>query len=375
MESEVGCPATQSTSSMDRAVYTAFTPGGSCEALLDHLTVQTMNFARPADGTTPLMAACASGNRPLVELLLDLGCHAMMKDDRGWTAIQHAAASPLQQDLGKLILERVQPPLDAAGKPVHTWDTCSHPAEYRFLDESLGWLICTHCALVLDEKALVMAGEPANGSKNPWAVRGADADYNAWRHDEMEIADAMRRLGVVDNQGAKQRGFETSVWKVRENALSWLDKRRRVILSWQDEARMLQRAGKEIPPAPKIPCYPEEIKSMSTPTGRQCSQRLLNPDVITRPRFKGTKMEEEEEDEELYDPRTMQEAMGDPFAIVAKWRQALARWKSVCQSAVRCRNFRDAGVFETNRKEEKIQDVVAEKTEIQYEYEYEYERA
>jgi hypothetical protein len=35
---------------------------------------------------------------------------------------------------------------------------------------------------VLDEKALVMAGEPSGGSKNPWAVRGADAEYNAWRY-------------------------------------------------------------------------------------------------------------------------------------------------------------------------------------------------
>ena len=206
VEAAISC-----ASSLDRAVFMAFTPGSRADELLDHLTVNTMNFARKADGTTPLMAACASGNKPLAELLLDLGCHALMKDDRGWTAVEHAAASPVQQDLGKLILERVHPPLDGDGKPVHAWDTCDHPPHCRFLDESLGWLICTNCALVLDEKALVMAGEPAGGSKNPWAVKAADAEYNAWRHDEMELSDAMHRLGVCDTRtradvaGAKQR--------------------------------------------------------------------------------------------------------------------------------------------------------------------------
>ena len=71
----------------------------------------------------------------MVELLLDLGCQAMAKDTRGWTAVEHAAASPVQQDLGKIILERVLPPVDASGKPVHTWDLCAHPQENRYLDE------------------------------------------------------------------------------------------------------------------------------------------------------------------------------------------------------------------------------------------------
>lgn len=123
----------EGSASLDRAVFTAF--AGDFEALLDHMTVSTMNFARDVDGTTPLMAACARGNRPVVELLLDLGCQPMAKDTRGWTALEYAAASPVQEDLGKLILERVLPPTDASGKPVHTWDTCSHPAENRYLDE------------------------------------------------------------------------------------------------------------------------------------------------------------------------------------------------------------------------------------------------
>ena len=49
---------------------------------------------------------------------------------------------------------------------------------------SLGWLVCTKCALVLDEKALVMTGDATGVSKNKneWAVRGADPEYNAWRY-------------------------------------------------------------------------------------------------------------------------------------------------------------------------------------------------
>ena len=315
--------------SMDVGIFSAFAPGGSFEGLLDHLTVNTMNYARQVDGTTPLMAACARGHRPLVELLLDLGCHTMLKDERGWTALQHAAASPVQQDLCKLILDRTLPPLDANGKPVHTWDTCDHPLKSRFLDEELGWLICTNCALVLDEHALTMAGEPIGDSKNPWKVKGADSEYNAWRHDEMEIADAMQRLGVVDNQVAKLRGLETSVWKQRERALAWLDKRRRVILSWRDEVRMAQSAEKRLlPPLPAIPDYPAEIKALSCPSPRlrERNHELLNAAPVKQRRFKGNKEKsiqhllDEDEEEELIDPLAMQQALGDPFELVAKWR-------------------------------------------------------
>jgi len=332
--------------SMDRAVFAAFATG-SMDALLDHLSVTTMNFSREADGTTPLMAACARGNRPVVELLLDLGCQPMIKDAHGWTAVEHAAASPVQQDLGKFILERVLPPLDASGKPVHTWDTCEHAPEHRFLDESLGWLICTNCALVLDEKALVMAGESANGSKNAWAVRGADAEYNAWRHDEMEITDAMQALGIVDNEGAKQQGLQTSCWKQREKAMEWLDKRRRVIFSWKDETRIAQNAGKALPLMPCIPEYPADIRAMSDPARRRVNTKLLNPEPLQQPRFKGKIMqaEREESEEELIDPRAMQDALGDPYALVRKWRRNLARWKCVCRSAVKRENYKSAGLL------------------------------
>ena len=357
MADEVDCKG-----SMDRAVFEAF--AGRGDLLLDRLTVRTMNFSREADGTTPLMAACARGSKPLVELLLDLGCHALAKDANGWTAVEHAACSPVQQDLGKLILERVLPPLDpATGKPVHTWDTCTHAPEHRYLDESQGWLICTNCALVLNEKALLMAGEQSSESRNPWAVRGADAEYNAWRHDEMELADAMRALGVVDNEGAKRRGLETSVWKKRERALEWLDKRRRVLLSWRDRARIAQNAGTELPPMLVIPEYPAQMDAVMTDVGSAPSRRdgttkLLNPEPLERPRFKGRKVEAawEQEEDELFDPRAMQEALGDPFSLVSKWRRNLARWKKVGRRAVRHENYRRAGVLHA----------IAEETEAEY---------
>jgi len=373
------------TASMDRAVFEAF--AGSADLLLDRLTVRTMNFAREADGTTPLMAACARSNRPLVELLLDLGCVALAKDANGWTAVEHAAACPVQQDLGKLILERVLPPLDpATGKPVHTWDTCAHPPEHRYLDESQGWLICTNCALVLNEKALLMAGEPANEANNPWAVRGADAEYNAWRHDEMELADAMRALGVVDNEGAKRRGLETSVWSKRERALKWLDKRRRLLLSWQDRARIAQNAGRKLAPMPAIPEYPAQLDAVMMDVGfaiarRDVFEKLLNPEPLERLRFKGRKVEAawEQEDDELLDPRAMQEALGDPFALVSRWRSNLARWKKICRGAVRHGNYNGAGVLRVIAEEtvaecdtslqfdSKMSKVIGSELEIEYE--------
>ena len=182
---------------------------------------------------------------------------------------------------------------------------------------------------MLDEHALTMAGEPIGDSKNSWKVKGADSEYNAWRHDEMEIADAMHRLGVVDNQVAKLRGLETSVWKQRERALAWLDKRRRVILSWRDEVRMVQSAEKRrLPPLTAIPDYPAEIKALSCPSPRlrERNHELLNAAPVKQRRFKGNKEKsiqhllDEDEEEDLIDPLAMQQALGDPFELVAKWR-------------------------------------------------------
>ncbi len=45
---------------------------------------------RPVDGTTPLMAACRHGHLPVVHLLLDLNCDAIIRDEHGASAEDHA---------------------------------------------------------------------------------------------------------------------------------------------------------------------------------------------------------------------------------------------------------------------------------------------
>ena len=104
---------------------------------------------------------------------------------------------------------------------------------------------------------------------------------------------------------------------------------------------------------PVIPPYPAEITSMteimSGSLGDRASQRrhprkLLNPEPLVQQRFKGAVCAresdgaadaEEDEEEDLMDPRAMADALGDPYAVVAKWRRALRRWAALCQAAVR----------------------------------------
>lgn len=145
---------------------------GDFEGVLDRLSVVSMNTQSKEDGRTPLMAACAHGNKPVMDLLLDLLCSETMKDNAGKTAMDYA------QDAGhhhmwKDILQRRRPPLGEDGKPVFTWDTCSHPPENKYLDESIGWLICTGCGLVLKENAIQLSGnDGGNPYKKMAAVRG-----------------------------------------------------------------------------------------------------------------------------------------------------------------------------------------------------------
>jgi hypothetical protein len=211
------------------------------------------------------------------------------------------------------------------------------------------------------------------------------------RHDEMEIADAMRALGIVDNEGAKRRGLESSVWKQREKALEWLDKRRRIILSWRDQMRIAQNAGKELPAVPVLPLYPEALDSLCAPSVRRSerNQRLLNAAPLRHSVFKGRTMQEDEveDEDELLDPCAMRDAYGDPLQVVAKWRRCLARWKGLARSAVRRHRYAHAGVLAAVQEEEEgeVSDVSQEvpweaelktptRVEGQMEIEFEYER-
>ncbi len=84
-----------------------------------------------------------------------------------------------------------EPECDADWRPIFSWDKCAHPRESLYLDCDEGRLVCTACALVLQENALQMLSDGDGRPSTSVAVRGADAEYNQWRSGELDIADAM----------------------------------------------------------------------------------------------------------------------------------------------------------------------------------------
>ena len=55
---------------------------------------QDVNAKDPKTGQTPLMAACAKGDVPLVRFLLCRGALVHQRDKQGYTALHHAANAP-----------------------------------------------------------------------------------------------------------------------------------------------------------------------------------------------------------------------------------------------------------------------------------------
>ncbi|EKX45849.1 hypothetical protein GUITHDRAFT_108298 [Guillardia theta CCMP2712] len=321
------------SSSMDWAIFTAFQTG-DFEPILDRLTLASMNFAREVDGTTPLMAACARGNAMVVQLLLDLQCDAWHKDKNGLYAADHAAMNS-HSEMKDVILERCTPSLDKNGNPLFSWDTCSHPAVNKYLDIEQGWLVCTNCALVLKENALSLTEFDSIPSKHAWSVRGADAEYNAWRYHEMEISNIMSNLGIVDNENAKRLGIESSIWAKRERALAWLDDRRRAIKSAENQNELSRLKGLEDEHLPTVKTYsakdPALMPGMSSqaPWNRSKGAKAR---TIKVPRFvshhcpKNVDLNEEPED--LIDPRELLDAIV-PQEVPTRWKTNVRRWESL----------------------------------------------
>ena len=68
-----------------------------------------------------------------------------------------------------------------------------------------------------------------------------DENYAKWRQMELDISDAMRQLGVVDNDAAKKNGLKNSIWAQRDRALGWLDRSHCPLAPWcsdRDQARV-----------------------------------------------------------------------------------------------------------------------------------------
>ena len=247
--------------------------------------------------------------------------------------------------------EHSETPRDRDGNPLFTWDKCPHPRESLFLDCEVGWLVCTACALVLKENALQMLSDGDGRPKQTVSIRGADAEYNEWRSGELDLADAMEKLGVVDNDAAFAEGRARSIWGRRERALLWLDIRRRIRATWKHRCQLAMTNGDMNPPEMVVPPYtrhgvlphvpyepnaalqPEPVSSISAATRRPLLRETQQL------RFKGGLCEtlqrfyeEEEEEIDLYAVRAARELKYQPPPQILRRRRCLQRWESVARA-------------------------------------------
>uniref|UniRef100_A0A7S0VR04 Uncharacterized protein n=1 Tax=Hemiselmis tepida TaxID=464990 RepID=A0A7S0VR04_9CRYP len=305
---------------MDRAIWTAFREG-DFEPMLDCLTVRNMSHARE-DGTTPLMAACCRGNAMVVQLLLDLQCDALAKDSKGFAAVDFAQQSG-HEDLTTKIVKTITPEVDDQGRPVFTWDKCLHGGEDLHLDLNQGYLVCTACGLILKENALQFDTDADGKPRKTVSIRGADSEYNEWRSQELDLADCMEKLGIIDNDEAKRRGAASSIWAKRERALTWLDSRRRFVRN-----QALEQRGDQLPS--KLECIEEYSEDGEFRIPMQ--KKLLHQGEVLRPRFKGSgkpSVECEEVDEEFIDVDNLRKQYHSTTIL---WTSCKARWARVTEA-------------------------------------------
>mmetsp|Transcript_50159 Transcript_50159/g.125077 ORF Transcript_50159/g.125077 Transcript_50159/m.125077 type:complete len:350 (+) Transcript_50159:36-1085(+) len=348
---------------MDRAIWTAFHEG-QFEPMLDCLTVRNMSFAREADGTTPLMAACSRGNAMVVQLLLDLQCDALAKDTTGLAAVDFAESSG-HAELKRKILTTITPESDEQGRPVFTWDKCQHLGEDLHLDENQGYLVCTACGLILKENALQFDTDADGKPRKTVSIRGADSEYNEWRSQELDLADCMEKLGIVDNEEAKRRGKATSIWAKRDRALTWLDSRRRFLYHHASRQRGRQLQGADTDPVEMEPIdeYTEH-GVFRVPM----QKTLLHQGEVVRPRFKGNgqlSVECDSVDEDFIDVDSLRKQYR-PATI--RWTACKVRWERVASSVLQ--HERKHAAIDIQEEWLHQQGLLEEEREVEIEWEF-----
>ena len=231
----------------------------------------------------------------------------------------------------------MDPPRDAKGAPIHSWDKCSHPRESLFLDCEKGWLVCTACALILKENAIQMLSDGDGKPRQTISIRGADSEYNEWRSGELDIVDAMSRLGIVDNDAAYAAGRANSIWAGRDRALMWLDMRRRILASAAHRHQICvlnQMVLADQPSSVEIPQY-----SRDTPSPMLLSRIRQERSDASSIKFLGglpgvVQALEAEADEIDFEPLREARRVRPPAAVLRRrncvraWERLLAAFRS-----------------------------------------------
>jgi len=266
------------------------------------------------------------------------------------------------------------PERDSDGRVVHTWDKCKHPPEALHVDIQQGYLVCTDCALILKENALQMQSTSDGKPLKTVTVRGADSEYNQWRSQELDLVDAMAKLGVLDNEGALKRGKETSIWAKRERALAWLDARRRHIGTFRERNKTHTVSGQPQEQITPMPAYNEAYVS-KVPQKEQI-HAVSGPQKMFKGRGEPS-IEcvgaEEEEDLDVESMRKVYETKP------VRWTVCKERWGSVCKHAFAklrrnalesvCAELAERERLEEEEEEEEKEQEQDRNVEIEWEHE------
>lgn len=152
------------------------------------------------DGETPLLLACQSEHRPVVELLCDAGADVSVADDDGWTPL-HWAAALASPRLVELLL--------GAGSPVAAHANCGSTA-LLFATEVDD---CESVRLLLQSGArptqrCVPAGGTSLRCTSPLALAIAGLP----RQEHIEVGRLLAEAaGIADAWGHKEAGLEVEL--------------------------------------------------------------------------------------------------------------------------------------------------------------------
>lgn len=167
------------------------------QGVLDVVTTQNVNIA-DARGRTPLMLACYANDFHAAQVLTYIGAYPEVADADGQTALDYCTMSGAI-GIGQYLMDSCLPVYDCAGDIIYPFSDCTHPINNKYLDFERKSLICTHCAVVLEEKMVL----PAT------------------KEEQMEYCE---HLGINNNL-AYSLGIKNSLRTKKSRAIQWLAER------------------------------------------------------------------------------------------------------------------------------------------------------
>jgi hypothetical protein len=182
---------------MDQRYSSILTRGFSEQSLQDVLDVVSTENVNTTDskGRTATMLACFLDDILSVQILVNLGSDALIKDCDGKSALDYAT----NVGVGQFLMNNVLPVHDISGDVIYPFQNCLHPKENILLDFERFYIVCTHCAVILED----------------------DLKLPVSKEERIELVE---HLGI-DNNTAYKLGIENSLGTKRKDAREWLKNR------------------------------------------------------------------------------------------------------------------------------------------------------